>query len=84
MFTHYEALHPLSDKDNLSQVKGEVQNESNKGFIFKSNDDYIPISILVNLDLWTYVTLQHVVKLSWIPCGAIFNSWPHANVRLDY
>ena len=24
------APHPLSDKDNLSQVKSEVQNESNK------------------------------------------------------
>ena len=47
------APHPLSDKDNLSQVKNEVQNESNKGFIFKSGDDSLPISILVNLDLWT-------------------------------
>lgn len=41
------APHPLSDKDNLSQVKSEVQNESNKGFIFKSGDDCLPISILV-------------------------------------
>ena len=57
------APHPLSDKDNLSQVKNEVQNESNKGFIFKSGDDSLPISILVNLDLWTYVTLQRVLKL---------------------
>ena len=56
LFAHYEAPHPLSDKDNLSKVKCEVQNESNKGFIFKSDDDCIPISILVNLDLWTYVT----------------------------
>lgn len=55
--------HPLSDKDNLTQVKSEVQNESNKGFIFKSGGDYLPISILVNLDLWTYVTLQRVLKL---------------------
>lgn len=30
-FTHNEAPHSLPDKDNLSQVKGEVQNESNKG-----------------------------------------------------
>lgn len=63
MFARYEASHPLSDKDNFRQVKGEVQNESNKGFIFESNGDYVPISIPVNLDLWTYVTLQHVLKL---------------------
>lgn len=50
-FIHFQAPHPLFDKDNLSQVKGEVPNESNKGFIFKSDDDYVPISILVNLDL---------------------------------
>lgn len=41
-FTHDEAPHSLSDKDNLSQVKSEVQNESNKGFIFKSDDNMSP------------------------------------------
>lgn len=51
LFTHYEASHSLSDEDNFSQVKGEVQNESHKGFIFTSDDDCVPISILVHLDL---------------------------------
>lgn len=51
LFTHYEASPSLSNDDNFSQVKGEVQNESNKGFISPSDDDCVPISILVHLEL---------------------------------
>lgn len=40
-----ETQHPLSNEDNLNQVNDEIQDESDDGFIPRSDNNYVPCKL---------------------------------------